>query len=287
MTIAAAFKFDQGIVVCADTEQTLATLKISRSKVIPHEINTGNAKASLLFCISGDVAHATMAVQEIIAAIDRQGLTFPSIRSVVKEHLLGIHVQYVFPHPATRDGTGPSFQIIVAGSTADKPTWLLSTSDAAVTEEDKYTCLGAGYSLADFLADLLYETPALVNKESAILLAVYILRQVKTYVPYCGGSSEVWVLNESGEMTSVDAREILDMESFLIAFDSMLSLFFSALSDPSELVITKNGLLVAGLRMLLEAKKDWHKQKEQRALELLEKPSRLTRSASQTSEPEQ
>lgn len=63
LTIAAGFCFQEGILLCADTEQTVGHLKTSDSKIISEEFSD----CSVAFAIAGDVAHATSAVQQILS----------------------------------------------------------------------------------------------------------------------------------------------------------------------------------------------------------------------------
>ena len=63
MTVAAGFRFADGLLICADSRITYGTEFKSRgSKIFPYRFKASGNKA--IFTFSGDVAHARMCIQK-------------------------------------------------------------------------------------------------------------------------------------------------------------------------------------------------------------------------------
>lgn len=95
MTIAAGFTFSDGILFCADTEETYGSvLKVSGSKIFP--IDFGYESGILCFAVAGSVSYAKMAIEKIREEFGakRPG-SHSAVRGVIERNLTEIYKGHI------------------------------------------------------------------------------------------------------------------------------------------------------------------------------------------------
>jgi 20S proteasome alpha/beta subunit len=238
MTIAAAFKFKDGILLCADTEQTQGELKYAESKLIYANLQPS---FSVVFAIAGSVRYATMAVQEIIADLKQSDADHETAEVVIKARISKIYNELLYPHPRVGYSDSPFFDLLI-GIQAEGTTRLLACSESSVSEIFGYECFGIGLTLAKYLIKPLYHED--MHQHSIEMLATRVLVHVKDNVAYCGKDSEFVILRNSGEIARI--LSLQSRENIIAAFDGLLPVaFFSAgdLDAPDEDVLASLNLL--------------------------------------------
>ena len=216
VTIIAGFRCQEGIVVCADTQETSGTAKRSVSKLkcfngpVANQDGTGmiNPDLALAICGAGDgpfidkiasqAWDAVRYVSDVRQAAER-------IESMIKEtyrEFGQIYQAGACPHAELVYG------ITIAGQSA-----LFQAIGPIVNEKD-YASSGIGYYLADFLTSKMRGDEWLTIRQS-IILAAYILFQAKEHVEGCGGDSHIAVLRESESSGMVDFRHVEHLTEYL------------------------------------------------------------------------
>jgi 20S proteasome alpha/beta subunit len=232
VTIAAGFKFHPGVLLCADTQHTYSgIMKLQESKIKPITFANGGSRAG--FVIAGSVAYGHMAVDACVRSIEKiksKNMTAAGFRLVLEEQLENFYQKHIYPHPHYgRDG-GPDFQLLIAfWSHLDKTVSLFSTWDSAVTEVPKSATVGTGSYLAQYLIKQLYKHTKM-NLKDVANIAIHVLRLIKEHVDTCGGRSEFFVLNASGD-TSVANFDISSTEAISSAFEEMVYRIFLTAAD--------------------------------------------------------
>lgn len=224
MTIAAGFRFNGGLLLCADTEQTVGEFKLPGSKIISIDLMPS---ATLSFAISGSVPYATMCVEEIIDELRITKLNFSSIEDVIKRKIADIYTRLLYSHPRANYADSPFFDLII-GVYAQEEVKLMASAEAAVVTDLLYECAGRGLTLAKYLIKPLYKPD--MSREQIELLALRTLSQVKRYVTGCGGQSEFVILKKSGQASKIDLSTSRDDETIL-GFDDLLPSVFFGLGD--------------------------------------------------------
>jgi 20S proteasome alpha/beta subunit len=224
MTIAAGFKFKDGILMCADTEQTQGELKFTESKLICAE---QQPSFSAVFAIAGNVRYATMAVQEMIADLKATDVVTHEIaEQVIKHRLSKIYTELLYPHPKANYPDSPFFDLLIAVQ-AEGASRLLACSESSVSEISTYECFGIGLTLAKYLIKPLYQQE--MSKHNIEMLAARVLIHVKENVAYCGKDSEFRVLHNSGAILKITS--LRSKENIIAAFDGLLPLVFFCAGD--------------------------------------------------------
>jgi 20S proteasome alpha/beta subunit len=225
LTIAAALTCETGIVLCADTEQTIGEFKFGESKIISQSFS----KSTLVFAIVGAVAYATMAVQEIIRDTKNSPQDHDTIENNIKTRISDIYTRLLYPHPAANYPNSPFFDLLIA-VWAENRLRLLVSSESAVTEVKDYDCRGVGQTLAKYLINPMYVKNDTMSEKLVTRIALRALLHVKKYVSGCGGESEIVLLTKDGQIRKVEPHA--DIHSDLIAaLDSIANASFFFTSD--------------------------------------------------------
>jgi hypothetical protein len=205
VTIAAGFKFKNGVALCADTEFSYgALLKVPGSKLISLEFP---GQAALGFALCGSVDHASMAVEDIQTAVARTDFTYPQIKGAIRTVLCDTFPTHVFSHPFYGREGSPAFDLLIGVWTKADGLSLLQTVETAVHEVPDNVCVaGAGLYLAKYLLSPVLSQA--MSRSDVEFWAVYVLQQAKKYVPGCGGESNFLFLDGSGKITKQTKRKL-------------------------------------------------------------------------------
>lgn len=237
MTIAAGLRFDDGVLLCADSEITYgAELKGPGSKIrAAHFKSSGGSKAT--FAYSGSVQHAKMAIQQCTQSLAKnppEKMGRADMTRVIAEQLEDFHQRHIFKHPLYQQIGGPDFSLIVGLWSSGEGLGMYDTVDAAIAEVDvreSFSCRGTGAILGTYLMDHILAHPKL-KLNDAVTVAVYTLSEVKKWVPGCGRSSEILVVGKDGFISDTGRVDISHVED---EFENFAQHFKFLLMDSCDL----------------------------------------------------
>ena len=150
MTIAAGFICSDGIILCADAEQTQGESKYQKDKIF-------DWNNYLLVTGAGNSAFLTMTFDKLS---DRLAETLPDnpsdARRVIEEVVLDVHEKHIFKFSGYSDPNRPSFDIIAAVRCATGELALVKTESDAAYLADMYVATGAGQPLFEYWAKYFY-----------------------------------------------------------------------------------------------------------------------------------
>ena len=268
MTIACGLKFSEGVLVCADTEMTYGgELKARASKIFAYEFES-NGGSRAVFTYSGAAHYAKMAIQEcerVLSQRPDEEMTRLGMLNTVGNHLYEFHHRHIYPHPFSHTVGGPDFSLIVALWSRHDGLGLYETSDEAIVEvvdDDMHACTGAGETLARYLLHSVMMHPHLSLVDISTV-ATFVLAEVKSWVPGCGGGSELLCFGKKGELSGVGWFDISHVDPFSQAFQqSMKQLFLRACDlEQSDEEIAEH---ISMLSMQIEALRNHCKSEHQR-----------------------
>lgn len=213
VTIAAGVLCADGVVLGADTELTGA-IKQPGSKTWGLVPSKGNSSIRCAIAGAGDVV-LIKKVRDSISNADAfdNATTRAEVIDAIETQLLQVYQKHVFPNPSFNDKNQPvSF---VFGIRDKAGFGLYETSGTALAEAEGYVCIGYGADLGSYIFETLLSDPT--PKPPSIHLAVstmaYVLKQAKTYSLYCGGESNMFVLRNNGEVSSVTLDTVAALEA--------------------------------------------------------------------------
>ena len=201
VTVAAGFRFNGGVVLCADTQETTRHSKLSvpKIRVEPSRMAGHDDPDDLMVAITGagngpfidklvercweDVSVAT-SFDEACRGMEN------GVKALHSEYLNLFHVGYM-----------PEADLVYGVKMQGKSK-LFVAHGPIVNEKSTYAAVGAGDYMVDFLADRVHQR--YLPGPQVVMLALYILFQCKEYVDGCGGDSHVAALNELGESRMLD-----------------------------------------------------------------------------------
>ncbi len=233
VTIVAGFKCYEGVVLCADTQETVAELsKRNIPKLIfePKD-DAGKTKAfkaddlAVAFCGAADNGPFVDKLVQNAWEDAQAGSNIDEVCTLIER---SIELTYKKFGEIFQTGYCPTAEVIY-GVKMFGASKLFSASGPIVTEQNRYATGGAGYYMADFLSSRMY-TNHLSLRQCAILCA-YILFQAKEHVDGCGGDSQIAVLRNDGVSGAVDRVRIESLNRLLDGADETLGHLLLAAAD--------------------------------------------------------
>ncbi|MFP5204970.1 MAG: hypothetical protein ACLGSH_06425 [Acidobacteriota bacterium] len=223
MTIAAGFRYRDGILLCADREITEGASKYSESKIFGEQIGPD---VSLGFAYSGSKAYGTMAIQRIIAVVKSSHLkNHARIWTTIKDTVHEIYFDTIGRLPEYQQADS-QFNLLIAVWAEGMPK-MYSTENAAITEETQYRCIGIGKELAKYLITSVgCEGSDRMGIKSAEIVALRIIDHVKGNVSGCGEGMDALIMDSSGAVRRKNHNDYRFELKMLDAYDSLAMLLF-------------------------------------------------------------
>jgi hypothetical protein len=208
MTIAAGFRADGGVVLAADTQETIPDyLKTDTSK-----ITTFQRMEEFRVALTG--AGGSDMIQMIYQTfMDRffQGRkwNYISVEQAVRDVVYEAQLKHVLPYPA---GERPNFQLLIAVQMKGEKVRLLRSIDTTVRRVEDFSCVGE-IALAHYAAGEVEfsQMPVCFARSYAI----YMLNLVKKFSPNCGEQTEVVVLYDDWD-AEILSQNFIRMEEMQI-----------------------------------------------------------------------
>ena len=205
MTILAGFKCSGGIVVCADTQETIEHSKRSvpklRVEVPPHwkgyngEIY--DSDLAVAFCGAGDGPFIDKLIDTAWGKMRTTDNLDDACR-IADESITSTYAKY---GQIYQPGYCPQVELIF-GIKMQGQSKLFTANGPIVNESVGFVSQGVGGYMADFLASRMFR-PGLSYRQG-IILAAYILFQAKEHVDGCGGDSHIALLRDDESCGRVD-----------------------------------------------------------------------------------
>lgn len=212
MTIAAGFRCREGLVLCADTQETIqGYVKTDTDKISISQIGLN----TYAFAGAGNSVQLDGLVQEIEARLtSKTPHALGPVKKLIRETL-----EEFFPHPHYPKPY-PETQLLIAVQQSTGPA-LYVTSDRAISEVRNSESIGSGIALSKSLAAQYYRFDLSLQELSVI--AGYILYYAKKWVDGCGGRSDIFLSNRSRGFTPIPQQAVSLLESYFDRLDAALS----------------------------------------------------------------
>lgn len=230
MTIIAGFRCDEGIVVCADTQETLAPAKRSVPKLRFEPCNQytqeedNHSNLAVAFCGAG----TGPMIDKLIDAAWSEAKKRSNLNDACASIEASIKKQYKEYGRIYQPGSCPEVQLIY-GVKMDGESRLFSAFGPIVNEKFEFDSGGQGHYMADFLASRTHYRQLSVNQ--CAILAAYVLYQAKEHVEGCGGDSQVAVLRNKGTCGTVSWFQERPLTELIHLVDDITADIFMALAD--------------------------------------------------------
>ena len=261
MTIAAALLCTDGVVVCADTNQEVPNFtKVNQGKIRSFV----NGKDGYVFTGAGDADLIEFAMDEIVQGIMRRKskLKLSECRAFLLVRAKNIFSDHIEPYALFPAEERPSMNLL-ASMQIDGKTRVFKINNTLVTEARDHISIGIGNSVATGLIDRYFRgqfaiaqfTPeitlagnsARLPMSTTARLGAYLLESVKTYVPGCGGYTEIIEQGFDGTTRAYYASEW--MHGFPVLDEAITSILYTVLGeDECDAVLGKMEAYLQGVR---------------------------------------
>jgi hypothetical protein len=207
VTIAAGFVARDGIVLCADTQETYGQLlKLNTPKIIvrpesfvpgPRIVFAGAGHGPFIDKLANEAWKRVLARTPPGQFVDLCDDIETSIKDVYEEF------GRIFQSGAMPDAD------LIYGLAAGGRKGLFRATGPIVNPVEKYASVGVGLYLADYIHDRLgLASTGFADSGWYEILAIYLLQQAKDYIEGCGGDSHVLTLMASGKVSVVDRMDV-------------------------------------------------------------------------------
>jgi 20S proteasome alpha/beta subunit len=219
MTIAAGFLCNDGLVLCADTRETIpGYVKSDTEKMVMLKFPLYN----LAITGAGDSDLIEMLGEEIADALllEKTNAAIMPILSVLKKTLIRVFNDHVASYPVSQYDERPTATLLI-GLQVHSATLLYKSRGTLLRRLRTAECVGTGLALGKSLIDRLH-TPTM-SLSHAGLIALYTLRQAKRWVDGCGGNSDILLLsNRECKTTRIPTDQIKELEAHFDEFDKAI-----------------------------------------------------------------
>jgi hypothetical protein len=190
MSIAAGIRYGNGVLLCADTEQSAWSHTLHESKIKRIDL----AEARIVLAYAGHTAFSLSAIEKcerVLRHVEPDALQ-EELEGTLEEE----YRRHVLSHPDHAiDGT-LQYKMLIAFWRFGEKARLFKTTQTAMHEVGGYDCIGAGEYLGHYLI-----RPHFIqwlSERMALSASAMMLAGVKGYVEGCGGVSCFCALRDDG-----------------------------------------------------------------------------------------
>lgn len=241
VTIIAGFRTSDGIVICGDTQETIANLSkrnVAKVKLEPWYVDSASevlaatigGPLAACFCGAGNGPFIDMLTKKAWKAA-KHCTDLQDGCACVEELIKETYREYGGIY---QPGECPFVELIY-GLKVENESRMFFASGPVVNEVEEYCSGGVGSYMADFLAARMRSSSISVHQ--AVILAAYILLQAKEHVDGCGGESHIAVLRHHGRSGLVDQSRIEAITKLLSQADQEYGQLILATADLRETAI--------------------------------------------------
>ncbi len=213
MTIAGGVLCPDGIVLCADTQETIGAFKRRRPKLVELPLISSNIKAVIVGATDNAVFLDEL-VEKLSDEIDLTDGYLASVRRAI-EKTVRKYCEEIWRPYASKDDY-PEAHLLVGLKTIEGLS-LLEIYTPAVKNVSDYEFIGSGSDLAGYKAKHFFTVKMPV--EAAACLAAYILEVVKDNNIFCAGPTQMAIIKLDGTVEHKNEEFSRHIGSALMKWD--------------------------------------------------------------------
>ncbi len=210
VTIAAGFQCAEGVIICADSQETITDVagngvKRNAPKLIirPAWASEKNTEPCAVFAGSGDGDLVDHLTDEIWAGMLRGGKTLEGMLASAQAKL---HKTYKALTGSYHAGYLPEVKFLVAVWVPPRDVELIKIVGPVITRYAALDAIGCGTLLSTYIVSRLAWHKS--SFQEAIPASLYMIEEVKNYVSGCGGDTHLCTLRYDGTLNFLRKEEI-------------------------------------------------------------------------------
>ena len=190
MTIALGFRYDNGVLLCADTELS-GWANTTHARKIFHTVCRWG---SVAFAYSGNSDFAVATIQRCLQGADVENLG--EAHAAIERILDRQYRKQVLSHPQSQD-PNLHYSLIFALCTQHDASLYMTYQTSVHSVDSDYASTGIGEALAKYIIGPCLQQP--IGERHVLLLGTFTLGCIKGNVPGCGGPSQFVFLRRGYE----------------------------------------------------------------------------------------
>lgn len=203
MTLIAAFRSADGVVLCADQQETVGDVRVSVNKLQPQECGeywlalAGSGNGDL---IDGFAYKLRLDMERWQAGLDETSV-YGNLTNLVQDY----HSNEVFYYPAdSADNKLNDFLVCIKPKESES-IFLWTVRGTAVAPIGDYVLLGIGAAIYEHELKKLNQPGARWHVSRTLLLGLHLFVLAKATSNYIGGKTDAIVVNASGMITIAES----------------------------------------------------------------------------------
>ena len=232
MTLIAGFRFNDGVLLCSDSQMESVTIKTKEPKICMTKFPGGHAA----FTFAGN---ARKAQSTIYACVKRLRTRKPHEDVfVLLEQVIEIYYRkLVHKDPDYGKDHNLHYDLILAVWIEErKRVFIWSTQDVSLYESTvDYICAGVGLDLGYYMVSPIFSSE--MNERETLFLAIYMMARVSDNAQGIGGMSHYLAMHNDGTASPVMEVELNEALKYKVkGWDASAAnfLIFSALQEVDE-----------------------------------------------------
>ena len=223
VTICAGFKSTFGVVLCADSQETVGALKIDVPKlIIKPQVGRRTDKLRMAFAGAGHGPFIDKLVEKMWQAAERgPDMSMTEIVSRIEAENLEWHRKLWAVYGQVKR---PDAEILIA-IYADDSVSLHRLTGPIINEIESYGFVGIGEELGTFMAEQVRAD--FDSVEDDVMVAIYILHNAKKYVDSCGGDTQIAAVLVDGSIHKMNNADVEAMSEGLSQIGKEIQYLFS------------------------------------------------------------
>lgn len=238
MTIAAGFVCMDGIVLCADTQETTGYTKNNTEKIRQWADGglcmaiTGAGDAELIETIGERIQHAL-----VWEYSPKEIRMTDQVRDIIQQEISSAFRRYIAPYAAFPRDDRPGCDLLIVVTVKNEVNnyeCLFKASGTTVRQiEFGGDCVGSGLILAKSLMERFCDS--FMNLDELVLAMCYVMFQTKKWVDGCGGNTDLVVSSYSRDMFGgISSRDIESLEKQFESCETTTNLLLTDLVNPNK-----------------------------------------------------
>lgn len=216
MTIAIGFYRGDGLVLAADTQETISGFKRNVPKIVsrPHVVATGVPCA--VFAGAGDGPLIDHLVDKLW---EKMSLKTASVFDMIDALENEVERTYTRLVPCYHPGFMPEARLLVGVFCPPNQLQMVDISGSVVTRDVTAQFVGFGETLGSYIHERLANPKT--GLSDVIQLAVYMVDQAKKHVDGCGGQTHVATLTDEGVLETFPQFQVQPMTKRIEEIDRL------------------------------------------------------------------
>jgi 20S proteasome alpha/beta subunit len=217
VTIIAGFKCGEGVIICADTQETVGDIKrnVPKLRFEPSgAIGVLGTPRGLAAAFCGATNNGVF-LDEIVDDAWKNAQRAASLDEACELIKASLKNSYKEFGRIYQVGFCPDAELIY-GVKMGRTSRLFYALGPAIVEKEGYSTGGQGIYMSDFLTSRMYRDH--LSLRQCVILAAYVLFEAKEHVVGCGGHSEIAVLRNDEEHSGVidwgHTKSLTDLVSY-------------------------------------------------------------------------